>query len=32
MHQQNQLQRTMNATIVTGEYIDRQTGQKKRAT
>jgi len=29
--QQNNLQKTMNATIVTGEYIDRQTGQKKKS-
>ena len=25
------LLKTMNATIVTGEYIDRQTGQKKKS-
>jgi hypothetical protein len=24
------LQKTMNATIVTGEYTDRQTGQQKK--
>jgi len=31
MSQQNQLLKTMNATIVTGEYTDRQTGQKKKS-
>jgi len=31
MNQNNQLQKTMNATIVTGEYTDRQTGQKKKS-
>ncbi len=30
-NQTNQLQKTMNATIVTGEYTDRQTGQKKKS-
>ena len=29
--QQNKLQKTMNATIVTGEYTDRQTGQLKKS-
>ena len=29
--QQNQLLKTMNATIVTGEYTDRQTGQLKKS-
>ncbi len=31
MNQQNQLQKTMNATIVTGEYTDRATGQQKKS-
>ena len=31
MNQNNQLQKTMNATIVTGEYTDRATGQKKKS-
>lgn len=31
MSQNNQLQKTMNATIVTGEYTDRQTGQQKKS-
>jgi len=31
MNQQNQIQKTMNATIVIGEYIDRQSGQKKKS-
>ena len=30
-HRNNQLQKTMNATITTGEYTDRQTGQKKKS-
>ena len=30
-NQNNQLQKTMNATITTGEYTDRQTGQKKKS-
>lgn len=30
MSKQDQLQKTMNATIVTGEYTDRQTGQTKK--
>ena len=30
-HQNNQLHKTMNATIVTGEYTDRATGQKKKS-
>ncbi len=29
--QNNQLHKTMNATIVTGEYTDRATGQKKKS-
>ena len=29
--QQNQLLKTMNATIVTGEYTDRNTGQTKKS-
>ena len=28
--QQNQLQKTMNAVIVTGDYIDKTTGAKKK--
>ena len=31
MSQNNQLHKTMNATIVTGEYTDRATGQKKKS-
>ena len=31
MNQNNQLQKTMNATIVTGEYTDRATGQQKKS-
>ena len=31
MSQQSNLLKTMNATIVTGEYTDRNTGQKKKS-
>lgn len=31
MNQQNQIQKTMNATIVTGEYTDRQSGQRRKS-
>jgi len=27
----NKVQRTMNATVVTGEYIDKATGQQKKS-